>query len=52
MAWVGRDLKDHLVPVPAVGSLLPSGQVAQCPIQPGLKHLQGWDTHPLGNLYQ
>lgn len=40
MAWVGRDLKAHLIPV-----LLPLNQVAQSPIQPGLKDLQGWSIH-------
>ena len=27
-------------------------QVAQSPIQPGIKHWQGWPTAPLGNLFQ
>jgi len=45
MAWVGRDLKDHLIP-----TTLPQGcqslfqapdEVSQGPILPGLEHLQG-----------
>jgi len=46
MAWVGRDLKDHQVPISAVGRAAPPpGQAAQGPIQPCLEHLQGWGTH-------
>jgi len=40
MVWVGRDLKDHLVPTP-----LPLDQVAHSPIQPGLEHFQGGGSH-------
>ena len=43
--WVGRDLKGHLIPAPCHRQgHLPPDQVAQSPIQPGLKHLQGWTT--------
>ena len=46
MVWVGRDLKDHLVPTPCHGQRhLPLDQGAQSPIQPGLEHCQGWGTH-------
>jgi len=57
MAWVGWDLKDHRVPTPLLQAGLPTtmllstptttpldqvlDQIAQGPIQPGLKHLQG-----------
>ena len=49
-AWVGRDLRDH--PVPAPPCCRPCcqplnqtlDQVAQCPIQLGLEHLQWLDT--------
>lgn len=43
MVWVGRDLKDYLNSKPPCcgqGHLL--DQVAQSPIQPGLKKFQGW----------
>jgi len=37
MVWVGRDLKDHLVPPPRHGQgLLPPAQVAQSPSNPAL----------------
>jgi len=36
MAWLGRDLKNHPVPAPAVL------RAAQGPVQPGLEQLQGW----------
>jgi len=46
MAWVGRDLKDHLFPNPLLWAGLPttkSGTRSGCQglIQPGLEHLQG-----------
>jgi len=55
-AWVGRDLKDHQVPTPLPQqghqSLdLVLDQVAQDPIQPGFKHLQGWDPHNLSGQH-
>jgi len=40
MAWVGKDIKDHLV-LPLVELV----QTAQGPIQSGLEHLQGWGIH-------
>ena len=41
MRWVGRDLKDDIVPTPCHGQgcHLPD-QVVQGPIQPGLEHPQ------------
>jgi len=45
MAWVGRDLKDDLVPTPYLGLVDPTSSAAQGPIQPDLRHLQGWGTH-------
>ena len=46
MAWVGSDIKDHLVPtsLPWDGCHSPD-QAAQGRIQPGLEHLQGWSIH-------
>lgn len=35
MGWVRMDLKDYLIPVPAMGHL-PQDQAAQSPIRPGL----------------
>ena len=46
LVWVGRDLKAHPVPALCHGQgHLPLDQVAQSPIQPGLDHCQGWDSH-------
>jgi len=47
MVWVGRDLKDHLVPTPPCHGqgYLPLHQVAQSPTQPGLEHFQGGGSH-------
>lgn len=48
MAWVGSDLRDHLVPI-----LLPQAGIPfsrpDCSksIQPCLEHFWGWDTHNL-----
>jgi len=43
---VEREIKDNLVPTPCYRQgLLPLDQVAQSPIQPGLEHHQGGDTH-------
>ena len=50
MAWVGRNLKDHLVPAPLPRAGLPTTRSSisnKGPIQPGLEHLQGWDIHNL-----
>jgi len=46
MVWVGKDLKDHLVPnpLPRAGSL-PPDQAAQSPVQPGLEPCQGGGSH-------
>lgn len=46
MAWVRKDLKDHLVPkaLPWEGTS-PTRSVAQSPIPPSLGHLQGWGNH-------
>jgi len=42
MVWVGRDLKDRLVPAPRHGQgHLPLDQAAQSPIQPGLERFRG-----------
>jgi len=48
MAWVGRDLKAPLVPIPLLWAWLPAtasgpAPAAQGPIQPGPEHLQEWD---------
>ena len=41
MAWIRRDLKDHLVPTPLLwAGCHPPGQAAQGPIQPGLEKLK------------
>ena len=46
MVWVGKDLKDHLVPPPCHGQgHLPLAQVAQSPVQPGLEPFQGGGSH-------
>jgi len=46
MVWVGRDLKDHLVPSPCHGQgHLPLAHAAQSSIQPGLEHCQGGGSH-------
>ena len=46
MVWVGKDLKDHLVPIPCPGQgHLPLDQVVPNPVQRGLEHFQGWGTH-------
>ena len=46
MAWVGEDLKDHLVPTLCCGqSCQPFDQAAQGPIQTGLECLQRWVIH-------
>ena len=46
MVWVGRDLKDHLVPTPLPWAGTPSTRPgAQSPIQPGLEHCQGGGSH-------
>jgi len=55
MVWVGRDLKDHLVPTPLTGGQghLQLDQVGQSPIQTGLEHIQGGAfTASLSNLLQ
>lgn len=55
MIWVESDLKDNLVPTPLPwAETLPTGTGFQNPIQPSLKHFQGWGTSPdsLGNLFQ
>ena len=45
MVWVGRDVKDHIVPNLLPVGHLPLDQVAQSPIQPGLEHSQGRGSH-------
>jgi len=50
MAWVGKDLKGHLVPPQSHGQdCQPLDQVldqaAQGPIQPGLEHIQQQGIH-------
>ncbi|GAB0192649.1 cAMP-dependent protein kinase inhibitor alpha [Grus japonensis] len=48
MVWVGRDLKDHLVPTPCHGQGHPPlDHIAQSLIRPGLEHCQGWGLHNL-----
>jgi len=44
MAWVGMNLKDHVVPTPWKG-LHPPAQAAQGLIQPDLECLQRWGNH-------
>jgi len=44
MAWVWRDLKDHLVPAHCHGSTA-IYQLKMTRVQTGLEHLQGWSTH-------
>lgn len=42
MVWVGRAIKDLLVPT------LPTlDQVAQSPVQPDLEHFHGWGNYEL-----
>jgi len=49
MAWVGRDHKDHLIPIPVQWTWLygfPSpAQAAKGPIQSVFECLQGWGIH-------
>ena len=48
MAWVERDLNDHLISTPCyVQGHQPPEQAAQSHIQPGLECLQGWGIHNL-----
>ena len=48
MAWVEKDLRDHLVPTPCyMQGRQPADQAAQRHIQPGLQCLQGWGIHSL-----
>ena len=47
MVWVGRNLKDHLVPTPCHRQVCQPlhqaiDEAAQDPIQPGLEHLHVW----------
>ena len=46
LVWVGRDLKDHLVPTPSHRQgHLPPDQAAACTIQSDLEHCQGQGIH-------
>ena len=46
MARVGRDFKDHSVPIHCCGQgCRPLDQAAQGSMQTGLEHIQGWGTH-------
>lgn len=46
VAWIGRDLKDHLIPAPCPGQGHLSGeQLAQSPNHLGLEHFLVWDIH-------
>jgi len=49
MAWVEKDLKDHLVSTSPryVQDHKPPDQAAQSHIQPGPECLQGWGIHNL-----
>ena len=48
MVWLGKDLKDHLVPTPChEQGHLPLDQGAQSSIQPGLEPCQGGGSHSL-----
>lgn len=53
MVWVGRDLREHLVPAlwHKQGHLA-LDQVAQRPIQPVIQYFQGLDMTSSGNLFQ
>jgi len=49
MAWLGRHLKEHQVPTPCYGQDCQPlneapDQAAHGPFQPGLEHLQRWDS--------
>lgn len=49
MAWIGTDLKDHLVQIPLLWAELPPTRlVAPSPIEPGLECFLGWSTHNSG----
>ena len=56
MAWVGRDLEDHQVPIPLPQTGFPiarSSIRSDCPglyIQAGLKYLQGQGIHNFSGL--
>jgi len=51
MVWVGRDLKDQLVPTTHCGQgCHPLDHAAQGPFQPGLECLQRWGTHSFSQL--
>jgi len=46
MAWVEKDLEDHLVSIPYyVQGHQPLDQAAQSHIQPGFECFQGWGIH-------
>lgn len=51
VAWVGRDLKDSLIPTALPWTVRPSNRTVdpgpRLPIQPGLELLKGWDIHIL-----
>lgn len=53
MVSVGRDLKDHLVPIllPCAENC-PLDQGTEAPIQSDLEHFQGWCRTSLGDLFQ
>lgn len=52
MAWIERDLKDQLLPIPLTWAGTPLNQVDQCPIQTSYKHWQGWaSTTSMSNLF-
>lgn len=43
--WVGRELKDHPAPPPAMGWVPPTRSKPRDPIQSSFERLQGWGTH-------
>lgn len=46
MVWVGRDVKDHLLPISLPWAGTPgTRQVVQSPIQSGLEHFQGFSVY-------
>jgi len=54
MVWVGRDLKDHLIPIPLPwAGTLPPDQGAQTPSNLALNTAREWaSTASLDNLHQ
>jgi len=45
MVWVGKDLKDHLVPIALPSAGTSSTRPGCSELQPGLEHCQGGGSH-------